>query len=250
MVDKSRTPEEEFTKTVCRKLGFASRWHLEQPVGTKGGLLVMWDLDSEVRQIIRNEFCIQMEVKGAGIRDCWVIAEDWNDITCNEEKRGGVRRHESSFKGFNSFIENMEMQEVAQSGAFFTWVNNRAADGEGNHDVVQSGWQMAVAGSLMYQVQQKIKSTRMTLLAWHKPVHRNSEKVVKVLNDQLENMRIEGQDRDWELWSNLKAELDCAHKEEEEYWRVKSRTLWLKQGDCDSPFFHAYTSQRRKNNTI
>ncbi|GER41848.1 DNAse I-like superfamily protein [Striga asiatica] len=54
---------------------------------------------------------------------------DWNDIVTNEEKRGGVRRSLSSFVGFQEFIMNMEMQEVAQMGSFFTWGNNRAGDG-------------------------------------------------------------------------------------------------------------------------
>ncbi|GER55597.1 non-ltr retroelement reverse transcriptase [Striga asiatica] len=170
---------------------------------------------------------------------CWLIAGDWNDIVDNEEKRGGVRRRNSSFVGFQEFIINMQMQEVAQLGSFFTWGNNREGDGyveerldkifvsfewgvkfpnmvasnfyrstsdhnvllfdtdkqlerrhkrfqfssqwanmEGVQDAVKDGWQVEVEGSAMYQVHQKVKHTRMSLLAWHKPVHRNSEKVV------------------------------------------------------------------------
>ncbi|GER37251.1 F8M12.22 protein [Striga asiatica] len=73
---------------------------------------------------------------------CWLIAGDWNDLTSNEEKRGGQRRLESSFQGFKQFISDMEMQEMEQKGAFFTWGNNRTADGyvEERLDKVFTSW--------------------------------------------------------------------------------------------------------------
>lgn len=37
-------------------------------------------------------------------------------------------------------------------------------------------------------------------------------------------------------------------KEEEASWRLKSRALWLKDGD--TKFFHRYASARREMNTI
>ncbi|CAA0833358.1 DNAse I-like superfamily protein, partial [Striga hermonthica] len=121
---------------------------------------------------------------------------------------------------------------------------------EGITDVVMEGWQVSVDGSQMYQVHQKIKNTRMALLSWHKPLHRNSEKAVKVLTEKMEEMRNNGLERDWEEWASTKAELDQARKEEENYWRLKSRALWLKERDQNSRFFHAFTAQRRKSNSI
>ncbi|GER28785.1 RNA-directed DNA polymerase-like protein [Striga asiatica] len=192
---------------------------------------------------------------------CWVIAGDWNDIISNDEKRGGVRRLEASFRGFKTFIQNMGMQECDQKGSFFTWGNNREGDGyveerldkvftsydwlvefpkmkvinfyrtasdhnvllfatemeagrgkkrfsfdkswammEGVQEAIKAGWQVDVEGSYMYQVHQKIKHTRMALLAWHKSVHRNSEKAVKVLTEKLEDLRRTGYERDWDEW--------------------------------------------------
>ncbi|GER55493.1 DNAse I-like superfamily protein [Striga asiatica] len=272
----------------------------------------------EVNQIVGNEFCVQMEAKGAGIEDWswmvfvymstdrrersrqwefleqrksswgdgWVIAGDWNDLVSNDEKRGGLSRNSSSFVGFQNFINNMEMQEIAQKGSFFTWGNNRAGDGyveerldkifasfdwlarfprmeasnyfrsasdhnvllfdteleinkrhkrfqfnsgwvemEGVSEAVREGWQISVDGSALYQVHQKIKNTRMALLAWHKPHHRNQERTIKVLTEKMASLRAEGRERDWEQWGLVKNELDKAHLDEEQYWRNKSRAL-------------------------
>ncbi|GER32750.1 RNA-directed DNA polymerase (reversetranscriptase)-related family protein [Striga asiatica] len=303
----------------------------------------MWDVDTEVRQLVGNDFCIQMEVKGPGISEwcwfvfvylstdrsirklqweeletcrpkwggCWAIAGDWNDISSNAEKRGGVTRSPASFVGFNEFIGRMKMQELDQIGSFFTWGNNRAEDGyveerldkvfvsydwmgqfpkmevsnfyrtasdhnvilidtdkeidrkhkrfvfnsswlklEGIQEAVENGWQGDVEGTAMYQVHQKVKNTRMALLAWHKPMHRNNAVVIKHLTGILEEMRCEGPDRNWKAWNSLKTELDSAHQAEEQFWRLKSRVLWLKAGDRNTKYFHAATSQRRRTNTI
>ncbi|CAA0840461.1 DNAse I-like superfamily protein, partial [Striga hermonthica] len=56
--------------------------------------------------------------------------------------------------------------------------------------------------------------------------------------------------KNWEEWYDLKVELDRAHQKEEVYWRMKSRAMWLKEGDRNSRFFHAVVAQRRKSNTI
>lgn len=53
---------------------------------------------------------------------------DFNDIKGHDEKRGGRRRPESSFRSFRSFITSMEMEEIKAEGSEFTWANNR--DGE------------------------------------------------------------------------------------------------------------------------
>ena len=42
--------------------------------------------------------------------------------------------------------------------------------------------------------------------------------------------------------------LKKVYREEDEYWRQRSRTLWLALGDRNSGFFHATTRQRRAIN--
>jgi len=39
-------------------------------------------------------------------------------------------------------------------------------------------------------------------------------------------------------------------RKEEEHWRLKSRSLWLKNRDSNTSFFHKQAQQWRKQNTI
>jgi len=39
-------------------------------------------------------------------------------------------------------------------------------------------------------------------------------------------------------------------KHEELFWRLKSRSLWLKEGDKNTNFFHNFANSRREKNSI
>jgi hypothetical protein len=48
----------------------------------------------------------------------------------------------------------------------------------------------------------------------------------------------------------LQKKLHKALKKEEEYWRVKSRSLWLQAGDKNTSFFHKQAESRKNHNSI
>ena len=52
------------------------------------------------------------------------------------------------------------------------------------------------------------------------------------------------------LISSLNKELLLAYKVEEEFWKQRSRQLWLTLGDKNTGFFHASTRGRRARNRI
>lgn len=65
--------------------------------------------------------------KSVGAR--WIMGGDFNDIRKNEEKIGGMRRQENSFRCFRDFILEMEMGDIRFKGNISTWANNREGEG-------------------------------------------------------------------------------------------------------------------------
>lgn len=59
-------------------------------------------------------------------------------------------------------------------------------------------------------------------------------------------MQLKEGERDWQRWRQVKVSLDEAYKAEEDFLRRKSRINWFKEGDKNTKFFHATTSERRK----
>ncbi|XP_019246277.1 PREDICTED: uncharacterized protein LOC109225925 [Nicotiana attenuata] len=52
------------------------------------------------------------------------------------------------------------------------------------------------------------------------------------------------------LESNLTSELDSILKNEEDFWKLKSRINWLNEGDSNTKFFHTSTLNKRRRNRI
>lgn len=56
------------------KLHFRDRWDASEPEGRRGGLLVAWNQNIEVKQIRKTDFCIELRVGSEdGGADIWII---------------------------------------------------------------------------------------------------------------------------------------------------------------------------------
>lgn len=51
-----------FIGTMCKKLRFVDRWTVSEPVGRKGGLMLAWNENVQVRVIRCTNFCIEAQV--------------------------------------------------------------------------------------------------------------------------------------------------------------------------------------------
>ena len=49
---------------------------------------------------------------------------------------------------------------------------------------------------------------------------------------------------------DLQKALHKALRREEQYWRIKARCLWLKEGDKNTSFFHKHAEAQKNYNSI
>jgi len=79
---------------------------------------------------------------------------------------------------------------------------------------------------------------------WKKSTITNSEKLILSLQSKIDEAQ-NNENVSIDELLNLKLQLCGAYREEDIFWKQKSRVLWYKEGDLNTKFFHATTMQRR-----
>lgn len=102
---------------------------------------------------------------------------------------------------------------------------------EGCTAAIMKAWNQEVGGSRMFSFNKKLKMCRQGVLEWRKKENLNSKSQIQQLKKQMEVLQENGGKRDWNLWYNLKFQLEKAYQAEEEFWARKARKDWLAQGD-------------------
>lgn len=51
---------------MCKKLKCKDRWDVVDPIGKKRGLMMFWRDYVQICQIIKSDFCMQVEFEGEG----------------------------------------------------------------------------------------------------------------------------------------------------------------------------------------
>lgn len=98
-------------------------------------------------------------------------------------------------------------------------------------------------------VEVKISRCRAAIIGWSKEKNRNSSKKIKDLQAILEVL-LSSTEPEPVLIGKSTEDLNQAYKEEELFWRQRSRIQWLQHGDRNSGFFHAVTRGRRHQNRM
>eukprot|EP00253_Pinus_taeda_P019238 PITA_19238 len=126
---------------------------------------------------------------------------------------------------------------------------------EGFEETVKAAWGKPVWGSPSYVWEQKLKATKLALKNWaKKPVHTPTEQRKEAVQ-ALQNLQTEMENIDINadlMEKETKAQCSAHHtfRKEEEYWRLKSRSLWLKAGDRNTSYFHRQFRARVIRNHI
>lgn len=98
-------------------------------------------------------------------------------------------------------------------------------------------------------VEIRLSMCRRAIIRWCREFHQNSRKTIEDLKEQLDTTMASSTMEDTLLYE-LNGKLLKAYKAEEEFWKQRSRQLWLSLGDSNTGYFHAVTRGRRARNKL
>ncbi|CAA0830826.1 Unknown protein, partial [Striga hermonthica] len=156
-VDKNGEVEKKIIITMCKNLRLHDNWFYVKPEGRKGGLFLTWSDNISLIEVNSLGFCLEVCFSFKGFSDIfwgvfvyastdnvvrarqwevlvrhsltwgsfWFLCGDFNDILCQADKNGGVRREEASFSNFRDFIRTLGVVKIMSVGQPFTWSNNK-----------------------------------------------------------------------------------------------------------------------------
>jgi hypothetical protein len=115
--------------------------------------------------------------------------------------------------------------------------------------IVSSMWTSKVNGSAFYVWEEKLRRLKAALKSWAKrkpdPATWRKEAQRRLESHQLDLEKREITQQDLLKEDHLQRQWHKACREEERYWRQKSRSLWLKEGDKNTSYFHKQAEARK-----
>ncbi|XP_010473903.1 PREDICTED: uncharacterized protein LOC104753332 [Camelina sativa] len=210
----------------------------------------------------------------------WFMIGDFNEITGNHEKKGGRRRLENSFIPFRTMLADCGMLEFPFKGNHFSWVGrrsngkvqcclDRAVGNEEWHNLFShtNVEYLKLWGSDHRPVLARIKSRdrriqrsfKFDIRCLGKPGFKDAVAEGWGGKESLDDGNVFEKILDEAQCSDsatsdeelaLKWRLCGALRDEEIYWKQKSRATWMREGDRNTKYFHATTKQRRARNRI
>jgi len=99
-------------------------------------------------------------------------------------------------------------------------------------------------------VKRNLQECRNALKLWASSQKSSMEQKIELLQNHLSLIQLRGDGDSLEEEKRLKAELNYALDMEELKWKQRDKINWLKNGDRNSKFFHAFANHRRQKNSI
>lgn len=121
--------------------------------------------------------------------------------------------------------------------------DNRLREKDEFFELISATWSNADPAT----IDTKISRCRREITKWAKEQNQNSAKVIKEAQEALE-LALSSTIQDPDVIIKHTATLEKAYKEEELFWKQRSRVAWLNSGDLNTAYFHAITRNRRTIN--
>ncbi|KAG2314561.1 hypothetical protein Bca52824_017683 [Brassica carinata] len=211
------------------------------PSGTSGGLALSWKTDTQLDILSSSsnfiDTAITLQQKPMFVTFIYGAprsenrADFWNSLT------------KVGFEGSDHRPVLVHLNQSAKKKRGLFRFDRRLRDKPEIKELVEEHWT-----SVSYEsVFSKICRIRRKLMEWSKLQNRNSKEAILESQSKLEEALSCSVPDPIDI-AVLSEKLEKAYLEEEQFWRQRSRILWLHSGDRNSGFFHAVTRERRTIN--
>ncbi|KAH9754586.1 reverse transcriptase domain-containing protein [Citrus sinensis] len=210
----------------------------------------------------------------------WICLGDFNDLLFNYEKRGSRAHPNWKLRGFREAVDDADraFANTAWCGLFpkakvwsveatcsdhlpifvdpnpsgftprhprFRFENVWLRESE-CEDVIQRSW----SSSAGFPIQHKLAICGGDLSIWGGKLCRDFRKRIVECKHQMALLRGRRDQEGLEAFTEARKQYNELLHSHEVYWKQRAKSLWLKEGDMNSRFFHATTSKKMKKNTI
>eukprot|EP00253_Pinus_taeda_P001787 PITA_01787 len=125
---------------------------------------------------------------------------------------------------------------------------------EGFQEMVSEVWKRPVQGSPFYVWEEKLRRLKRRLKDWARTLKSPSSNIKEAMDNlAIHQMSMENTEVTQDLLQreiDLQKEFHKASRVEEEFWRQKSRALWLQAGDKNTSFFHKHAEARKQFKSV
>jgi len=117
---------------------------------------------------------------------------------------------------------------------------------EGFRDMILESWE---ADNTSMTLNSRIRQSRKQMAAWKRRNRLNASIRIAMLKRDLNDAYTYG-NRSTEEIHEITLGLNQAYKDEEQFWKIKSRKNWVKLGDRNTKYFYGATKQRLARNRV
>ncbi|XP_058742235.1 uncharacterized protein LOC131614691 [Vicia villosa] len=200
----------------------------------------------------------------------WCVGGDFNSISHVEERRGLSNRNSIDINSFKSFLEDLDLVDPPVVGGKFSWQNSNGKamsriDRFLLSESLMEDWKVGaqewslikVKGRGDFCLAEKLKALKVRLSWWNKTVYGWLDLKINEACKEIHFL-----DNEFVVCAgNVTEEIVKKRaKEVEIFWdslskkegllRLKSRQTWLKEGDCNSRFFHNSLRSRKGRSAL
>ncbi|KAI0499491.1 hypothetical protein KFK09_017695 [Dendrobium nobile] len=122
--------------------------------------------------------------------------------------------------------------------------------------IISRSWKKPMRGSNVEILNAKFKRSLKALFFWSRAKHKSLEELKKSLKDEILELQMEESadgglsENKLQILRSKVCQLNSTIGRICTWWRQRAKIQWIKDGDSNSKFFHAYASARKNSNWI